>query len=96
MKPHFSSFDLAHMEVHHAAVFMRYEDKQQDPFSLAGRDAPQAPADAVEREAQIRASSRQQYTPRSREEVLTWLAERYPRRRRARGKVGEEQFSEPL
>jgi hypothetical protein len=96
MKPHFSAFDLAHMEIHHAAVLMRHENKQQDPFSLAGRDAPQCRAHALEREAQIRALSREQYTPRSRTEVLGWLADRYPRRRRSRGKVGEDQFSEPL
>jgi hypothetical protein len=96
MKPHFSSSDLTHMEVHHAALLMRYEGKQQEPFSLMGRDAPEAKAEARTREAAIRALSRKQYTPKSRDEVLAWLAARYPRRRRAKGKTEEEQFSDPL
>lgn len=96
MKPHFTSYDLTHMEIHHAAVSMRYDDKQQEPFSLAGRDAPIAPPDAAEKEAEIRALSREQYTPRSRDEVIAWLARRYPRRRRTKGHTEEEQFSEPL
>ncbi len=99
MKPHFNSFDLTHMEIHHAALFMRYDDKQQDPFSVVGRDVPLAPTDAAEREAEIRELSRQQYTPKSREDILSWLANRYPRKRRGKAKSKKsdaEQFSDPL
>jgi hypothetical protein len=96
MKPHFSSFDLTHMEIHHAALSMRYDDKQQDPFSLVGHDMREEPDDAAEREAEIRALSRQQYTPRSREDSLSWLASRYPRKPRGKGKPGGEQFSDPV
>ncbi len=98
MKPHFNSFDLTHMEIHHAATFLRYDDKQQDPFSLVGRESVPEPVEAAEREAAIRALSRQQYTPKSREEILSWLANRYPRKRRGQGKskTDAEQFSDPL
>lgn len=96
LKPQFSSVDLTHMEVHHAAISMRYDNKQQEPFSLEGKDVLKPPPDAIQREAEIRELSRQQYTPRSREDIRAWLAKRYPRKRRGKPKTDDEQFSDPL
>lgn len=102
MKPEFTPYDLMTLDVHQAAVSMRYQQHQQRPFTLETRPAPATPERAEEREQVIREASVTHFTPRTRSEILTWLEKKYParsRRRAARHASGREDldvFSDPL
>jgi len=50
--------------------------------------------ECFEREQRIRALSHEIYTPMTREDVLAWLAERYPRRGKVAGKADAGDFFE--
>jgi hypothetical protein len=80
-KPEFEATDLVQQDLYNAAVKMRFEGRTLPAFSLVTRPRPgQIDSDqAKRRESIIRKRSVQLYTPRSREEVLAWLARRYPR-----------------
>lgn len=99
MKPSFEVDDLVQLDMYQVAMFMRVGPNQQPAFSLRTNPAPQADDPAAARAVadQIRELSRRKYTPKSREEVMGWLAERYPRRtRQTTGARGGDGFSEPV
>jgi hypothetical protein len=81
MKPGFSAEDLLNLDKFETAVKMRLEDQTQPAFSLGTltleplRKRPEA----EEREQRVRQKSIAQYTPKTRAEVMAWLAARYPR-----------------
>lgn len=94
MAPSFSVDDLVHLDMHQAAVFMRFGETQLPAFSLRTRDVPKpdhAKGEMLER--RIREASRATYTPKSAGAIQDWLAARYPRRRRGGDDVA---FSEPV
>jgi hypothetical protein len=61
---------------------MQVKGATQPAFTLFTPSPLDRPDDYLERERRIRARAIQQYTPRSREHILAWLANRYPRRQR--------------
>lgn len=78
MKPEFSDNDLIDLQPYTAAVRMRHADKQLRPFLLHTIDIDIPQGQAVEERVQmIRAQSRQNYFPMSREDIYAWLEERY-------------------
>lgn len=82
MKSSFTAEDLINLNLHTAAVFMRSNKVTQPVFSMITREplaSPTPTAAEREREQHIRQLSRQRYMPKSREEVLDWLRNRYPR-----------------
>jgi hypothetical protein len=83
MKPQFSAQDLMDLDRFEAVIKMQVEGQTQPAFSLLPFTPLPVPEDAAEREARIRQCSITTYTPKSREEVLAWLRERYPRRKLA-------------
>lgn len=83
MSPNFKTNDLVNLHRHVAAVKMSHRGNNQPAFTLrTDPPLPAQPGSIEERIARIKALSRQQYTPKTRDEVLAWLRERYPRRRR--------------
>ncbi|MEZ4671449.1 MAG: type IV secretion system DNA-binding domain-containing protein [Anaerolineae bacterium] len=100
MQPQFEAEDLTHLDKYNAAVFMRYLDQTQAAFGVM-TEPPLPKTETKDMEAanqraeHIRQHSVQQYTPKSRQDVLNWLKARYPRKRRAGGDDGEEGFYEP-
>jgi hypothetical protein len=73
----FSADDLLNLDRFRAAVWMRYHGEQQPAFSLSPLKPLIKPIDAVRRATGIRQLSIQQYTPKSRADVLNWLNARY-------------------
>lgn len=73
----FSADDLLNLDRFKAAVWMRYHGEQQPAFSLSPLKPLAKPVDAIRRATQIRQLSIQQYTPKSRSDVLNWLNARY-------------------
>jgi hypothetical protein len=80
--PGFERTDLINMDKHHAAFRMQYGEgtyaftlKTLAPFDQ-GHKGIDAPLTALQREMLIRERSLRNYTPKTREEVLTWLSER--------------------
>lgn len=81
-KPQFEAYDLSHLEVHQAAVFMRYNGSLQPAFSIQPQpiSGEIQHAAGLDKEARIRRLSIKQYTPHSREQIVEWLSKRYPRK----------------
>ena len=83
MQPEFENEDLMKLDAHQAALFMKFQKQQLPAFSLETEPVdlirPDDPANPEER---IRQLSIQQYTPMSHENVMKWLGEIYPRRRK--------------
>lgn len=96
MKPDFETEDLLNLGRYQAVVKLRFQGVVQPAFSLTGREPLQKPPDAEARERRIRERSVQQYTPKTREEVMAWLTERYPRKKRLAQIEPDESFSDPL
>lgn len=80
MKPEFTPDKLVNQDRFVAAVKMQVEAQTQPAFSLLTEPPLPYPDDWQERESHLRATSREQYTPMSREAVLEGLKTRYPRR----------------
>lgn len=78
LRPHYELEDLLNMDAYQAALWMR-SGKQQAVMSLSTAPKPERPKDADERVARIRAQSTARYTPMSKDAVLAWLRERYPK-----------------
>ena len=82
LSPEFKAEDLINLDLHHAAIKMRLGGRTLPAFSLETRPRPgEEDEEAEEREERIRKRSVEQYTPKSREEVLDWLQKRYARSR---------------
>lgn len=96
MSPEFEAEDLLNLGKYQAVVKLRFQGVVQPAFSLTGREPLQKPPDAEARERRIRERSVQQYTPKTRGEVMAWLAERYPRKKRLAPIGPDETFSDPL
>lgn len=96
MSPEFEAEDLLNLGKYQAVVKLRFQGVVQPAFSLTGREPLQKPPDAEKRERRIRERSVQQYTPKTRGEVMAWLAERYPRKKRLAPIGPDETFSDPL
>jgi hypothetical protein len=79
VRPQFSSDDLVNLNKFQSVVKMQYHGNTQPAFTLYGFEPIQKPADALEREQRIRGLSRNQYTPKSGQEVKEWHRSRYPR-----------------
>jgi hypothetical protein len=82
MRPEFSAETLVDIDRFQAATKMQVKGATQPAFTLFTPSPLDRPDDYLERERRIRARAIDQYTPRSREQILTWLAARYPRRGR--------------
>ena len=87
-EPTFEAGDLSDMDKFHAAVKTRYLNNSKPAFKIATRPEPKdlfeydlESEEAAEREQVIRERSIANYTPMTRDEVLTWLKERYPPKR---------------
>lgn len=78
LRPHFELENLLNVDAYQAALWMR-SGKQQAVMSLSTAPKPERPKDVDERVARIRAQSIKRYTPLSKDEVLAWLKERYPK-----------------
>ncbi len=91
LAPNLKPDDLMNFDRFHAAVKMQVAGKTVPAFSI--RTLPPIPErrDASRREARIRKKSISQYTPWTREEVESWLEQRYdqPRKRRPVGTVSD-------
>jgi hypothetical protein len=92
VKPHFAPEDLLNFSPYHAALRLRFKGAQQEAFSLATVKAPQRPTDALERATRIRQQSAQTYTPASRQAILEWLKQRYPKLERPLDVRDDEQW----
>jgi hypothetical protein len=76
----FDKEDLVSLGKFRAAVSMRYDDRRLDAFTLETLPPPGHGLDdqiATEREQLIRRRSVANYTPKSYDEVITWLKQRY-------------------
>lgn len=82
-RPQFDAQQLVDLPRFQATVKLQVDGEVQPAFSLTTLPPLEQPEDGAERERQIRDMSIARYTPKSREEVLNWLKERYPRRRKA-------------
>jgi hypothetical protein len=81
MKPGFTADDLLNLDLYTAAAFMR-SDRQTLPAFNVEIERPLEARSAAKAQAQergIRTLSIQQYTPKSRADVLQWLDDRYRR-----------------
>ena len=77
--PNFKSEDLMNLPLYHAAIKMRHAGQTLPAFSLQTLPPPTLGTEqGKKREAIIRARSVSRYTPKSRQQVLAWLVERYP------------------
>jgi hypothetical protein len=81
MEPEFSTGDLINLEVHDAAVRMRYGGKQMRPFLLKTLDVPKPddPAAAELRATELRQASLTQNGFLCKDDIQAWLKSRYPR-----------------
>lgn len=101
MAPGFAAEDLVNLDKYQAAVKLRVMGETQPAFSLtplppmvANSFGENEREECFEREQRIRALSHEIYTPMTREDVLAWLAERYPRRGKVAGKADAGDFFE--
>lgn len=101
MAPEFTAEDLLNLDKYQAAVKLRVAGETQPAFSLttlpprtADTFGPEGREACLERERRIRERSHDHYTPMTCEEVLAWLAERYPRRGKAAGMADAGDFFE--
>lgn len=80
-RPEFDGDALRNLGLYTAAVKMRLGAETLPAFSLKTRPDPGDTTSkaALAREGMVRQRSSELYTPKSREEVLAWLEERYPR-----------------
>lgn len=80
-RPEFSEDDLVNMDKFNVAVKTRFLGNTVPSFSIATRPDPGdiVGQEALAREALIRQRSIERYTPKTKEQVLAWLDERYPR-----------------
>jgi hypothetical protein len=91
MQPEFTAEDLMKLDRHQAAMYMKFQSTQLPAFSLETEAVELIKSDDLENpEARIRARSTEQHTPMSREEIMSWLSEMYPSRRRSRRSKGTE------
>jgi hypothetical protein len=74
--------DLVNLDKYEAAVRLQYDERTYalslqtlPPFDL-GKKGQDTPREALEREEALRAQSIARYTPKTREEVLSWLDDR--------------------
>ncbi len=81
MEPEFEAKDLINLEVHDAAVRMRYAGKQMRPFLLKTLDAPEPdkPTEADEQATRLRELSLEQNGFLCRDDIQAWQQKRYPR-----------------
>ncbi len=84
-EPEFDEGALSDMDKYHAAIKTRFLNNTAPAFKIATRPEPQdlfvydlESTEAEEREQMIRERSITNYTPMTRDEILTWLKERYP------------------
>ena len=91
-QPGFRAQDLLNLCAYHAAVKMRLAGQTLPAFSLQTLPPPGDPNTeaAKAREAMIRRSSIERYTPKTRQEVLAWLDARYPRPANPRPPVDDD------
>ena len=80
LSPGFDAEHLMHLNKYEAAITTRYRTQSLSAFSLKtlpplSQGVPLTRAQ--DREAYLRGLSRNHYTPKSREDVLTWLSGRY-------------------
>lgn len=101
LKPGFEAEDLVNLDKFQAVVKMRFNEETQSAFSLsplpprtAETLAPEDRFKSTQAELRIRQLSQATYTPMHRDEVLAWLAERYPRHRPRPGKADKGDFYE--
>ncbi|MCB9436478.1 MAG: type IV secretion system DNA-binding domain-containing protein [Anaerolineales bacterium] len=80
LRPQFQAEQLVMLERYTAAVTMQHEGEISPPFTLETLPPLDRPDDWL-RYPQLRATSAHQFMPRTRDEVLTWLQDRYPRQR---------------
>lgn len=78
--PHFTAEHLMHLNKYESAMITRYHDQSLPAFSMRplpplALDVPMQRAQA--REGHLRKQSRIHHTPKSRDDVLAWLSERY-------------------
>lgn len=94
-RPNFTAEDLMTLDKYQAAVRVRLGTSTLPAFSLSTFLAyDEKIKTATENEARIRALSCKTYTPMTREAVLAWLRERYPRK--THGDDDDENLSDPL
>ena len=78
MQPEFSAHDLINLEVHDAAVRLRYQGKQMRPFLLKTVNVDLPHDEDVEHKVQELASrSQDSYLSQSVDDIRHWLKERY-------------------
>ena len=77
LQPHFDIEQLVNQDRFKAAVKIQFRRENQEAFTLIGEKPKPELANADEREAYLRALSRNNYTPMKRNEVLAWLNQRY-------------------
>jgi hypothetical protein len=87
VRPQFQLEDLVNLNKFDAAVKLQYEGVTQRAFTLHTNRPLETPIDALEIAQCIRERSRQNYTPKTRSEVMTWLHDRYPRPKRPQPSV---------
>ncbi|MEO8391730.1 MAG: DUF87 domain-containing protein [Chloroflexota bacterium] len=80
-QPQFDAQALLELHRFQAVVKTQINGQSMPAFNLFTKPPVKMLGDADEREQRIRQQSIATYTPKSREEVLAWLKERYPRRR---------------
>lgn len=76
-QPEFSGQDLVNLDRFEAALKMQVDAQSQPAFTLRPDPPIKEPPDATARLRRVRAKSRRQYTPMSRQQVLDWLNQRY-------------------
>lgn len=80
-RPQFGAQELTALDRFQAVVRMQVNGQTQPAFNITTQTPILVTPEAIDREQRLRWQSRQQYTPKTREDVLVWLRERYPRRR---------------
>ncbi len=96
MRPAFDAGDLVNLDKYEAVVKMRHAGETQPAFSLSPLKpftletlSQEERSNALEKELRIRQLAVEQYTPKTRDEVMSWLTERYGRKHRG---YGEPEF----
>ncbi len=79
-RPEFTTEDLVNQDLYHAAVKTRFKGRTMPAFNIATRRPPGnvEANEAIERERLIRQRSIELYTPKTQQEILEWLNNRYP------------------
>jgi hypothetical protein len=93
-KPQFTPQDLVNLNRFEAAVKLQVNGQTQPAFSLRTLEPieiEEGAPDPAERESAIRQAAIRHYTPKRREEVLTWLKQRYPRQSVKRADASDEE-----